>query len=604
MKERKKLICNLFINRIEKSANHSAIGSIENGKIQLIDFKSYKNIVESITIALLNLDLKSQNKVCILSHTRKEWHFLDLGILCAGAITVPVYPSYTAKEMQYIIDHCEAEFLILENNDQMEKFLEIAKDLPKIKRIISIEAISTESRKKLDPKITLISYDELMHLGSAQLQLNPDQFISTIETIKEDDIATIVYTSGTTGEPKGAVIKHRALCQVLLNVKKFSLNAFHKEDRLLTFLPLSHVLGRCESFFPIIFGCQAIYAESINRLIPNISMVKPTLMLAVPRIFEKIYEKTMASLDENFIKKSLFEWANNTANDYFDAIDNDKTPKTRTIIEYQLAKKLVFQKIYDLFGGRIRYFISGGAPLSPMIIKFLRNTNLTVLEGYGLTETVAPCFVNPMNKQIPGTVGQPIGDVEIKFRDDGEILIKTEAMFSGYFKNPSATEESIDENGWFATGDIGKFNDEGFLRITDRKKDIIITSGGKNIAPQHLENTLKLSGLIAQPVIIGDGKKYLTALIGIEPQAFESYFEELEISDNCDVKALANHTEIIALVSKEIEKVNRTLASFETIKKFKILPIELTQDNYITPSMKIKRKLIHADFEKLINAMY
>jgi long-chain acyl-CoA synthetase len=443
-----------------------------------------------------------------------------------------------------------------------------------------------------------------MHLGAAQLQLNPDQFQGTIETIKEDDIATIVYTSGTTGEPKGAVITHKALCQVLLNVKKFSLNAFHKEDRLLTFLPLSHVLGRCESFFPIIFGCQAVYAESINKLIPNISVVKPTLMVAVPRIFEKIYEKTMSTLDENFIKRSLFDWANKSANDYFEAIDSDKTPRSKTIVEYQLAKKLVFQKIYDLFGGRIRYFISGGAPLSPKIIQFLRNTNLTVLEGYGLTETVAPCFVNPMNKQIPGTVGQPIGDVEIKFRDDGEILIKSEAMFSEYFKNPKATEEAIDQDGWFATGDIGEFNDKGFLRITDRKKDILITSGGKNIAPQHLENTLKLSALISQPVIIGDGRKYLTALIGIESEVLEPYFEQLEISDQCDTKALANHTGIIELIEKEIAKINLELASFETIKKFKILPIELNQDNYITPSMKIKRKLIHKDFEKLIDAMY
>lgn len=601
---KKKTICHLFLERVKRSGSHDAIASIENGKLQFTSFDGYKNIVEAITIGLFNIDLKSKSKVCILSHTRKDWHFLDMGILCAGAISVPIYPSYTAEEVEYIIKHSEAEFLIVEDNKQFEKLVEIANSLTKIKRIIAIEPIKQDLIEKLNFDKTIITYEEFVQMGIEELHTHPDKFEFSIDSIKEDEMATIVYTSGTTGNPKGAIITHKALCQVLLNIKKFSLNAFDNNDRLLTFLPLSHVLGRCESFFPIVFGCQSVYAESINKIISNISIAKPTLMVAVPRIFEKIYEKTMSTLEDNLLKKSLFDWAMKSANEYFHFIDHDKTPPTKVIIEYQLAKKLVLKKVYEQFGGRIRYFISGGAPLSPQINHFLRNTNLTVLEGYGLTETVAPCFVNPLNKQIAGTVGIPIGDVEVKFMDDGEILIKSVAMFSGYYKDEEETKAALDDEGWFHTGDIGRINDEGFLQITDRKKDIIITSGGKNIAPQKIENELKLSPLIAQAVIIGDQKKYLTALVGIEKQAFEGYLDEFEIDNSCNIEYLSTHKDIVSLVAAEISKANEELASFETIKDFKILPIELNQSNFLTPSLKIKRKLVQKEFITLVDAMY
>ena len=604
MTKLKKTVCDLFISRVNKSPKHSAIGYIEKNNISSKSFKSYKETVESFSIALSSLGLDPFAKVSILSNTRAEWHFCDLAIMCSRAITIPIYPTYTTDEVKYILDHSEAEFIIVENETQLSKIISILKDLKNLKRVISIKFIRDELRTKIPPHIKYNTYEECLNLGQIEVQNNPDKFEYKIQSINPNDIATIVYTSGTTGDPKGALISHKALFQVLENVKSYSRNAFNSQDRLLTFLPLSHVFGRCESFFTILFGLETIYAESINKLMDNISIVKPTLMLGVPRIFEKIYENILKSLDENPVKKEIFNLAMASANQYFNKIDSDKSPNASEIIKYQLAKKVLFQKILDRFGGKVRFFISGGAPLSPDIIKFLRNIGLTILEGYGLTETVAPCTVNPMSKQVIGSVGHPIGDVEIKFLDDGEILIKSDAMFSGYYKNKEETEKVFTKDGWFKTGDIGEFSNDGFLKITDRKKDIIITSGGKNVAPQRIENYLKLSQYIDQALIIGDQKKYLTALLSIDRSNLRNIYKDFGIADNVDVETLSINPDINELLQKEIDLVNNQLASFETIKKFQILPIECTTDNYLTASLKLKKKLIHKDFKTLINAMY
>jgi long-chain acyl-CoA synthetase len=600
----KNTICDLFLERTSQNLKSNSIGCIDKKSINFVDYKTYKETVEALTIALLNIGIDTFAKVCILSHTRKEWHFCDLAIMSARAITVPIYPTYTKEEVDYILNHSEAQVLIVENQQQLDKILTDIDSYKYLKKIISIENIKQVSRENIPTNISFLTLDECINLGIQGIQMSPDQFSLSIQNIAPSDIATIVYTSGTTGEPKGAVISHKAFFQVLTNIKIYSHHSFDSNDRLLIYLPLSHVLGRCESFFTILFGLETVYAESINKIMDNIPIVQPTIMLGVPRIFEKIYERVSENLNENLVKKELFSWAMNIANTYFDKIDNDKSPSSQSIIKYQLAKKLLFKKILDRFGGKIRFFISGGAPLSPEIIKFLRNVGLTVLEGYGLTETVAPCCVNPMDKQVPGSVGQPIGDVQIKFLDDGEILIKTEALFSNYYKNEEATKEVFTDDGWFKTGDIGKFNSQGFLKITDRKKDLIITSGGKNVAPQKIENMLKLSPYIAQSAIIGDQKKYLTALISIERESLLPLLSKFEIVEHSEVSDLSIHPSIIQLIEREIDKTNEQLASFESIKKFKIVPVECSTDDYLTPSLKLKKKAFIQDHEMLINAMY
>ena len=600
----KETICDLFISQTKNNENKAAIGKIIQNEIQYSSFQEYYDTVESLTLALGQLQFKSQDKIAILSHTNEMWHYCDLAIMSLGAITVPIYPSYTAEEIEYILNQSDSSALILQDEGQLEKFLSIQKNCKGIKHIILLEETSKELQKKLDKKIKMYSYNECRSLGSIEKEQNPDQFELYIQNISPSSIATIVYTSGTTGLPKGAVIKHEALFQVLSNVKKFVHSSIGAEDRFLTFLPLSHVLGRLESFFTILFACETIYATDMKSLIHELPKAKPTILMSVPRVLEKVFEKAQKTIDESHLKKNIFKWANTIANEYYNIIDDDKTPTTSLILQYQLAKKLVFQNIYDIFGGRLRYIVSGGAPLASDIMKFLRNCNLSVLEGYGLTETVAPCFLNPLNRQIAGTVGRPMGDVEVSFAEDGEILIRSRALFSEYYKNPEATKEVLSEDGWFSTGDIGIFTTDGHLKITDRKKDIIITSGGKNVAPQKIENLLKTQKYISQCVVIGDKQKYLTALIAIEKDDFLAVFDKIGLEYECEIKDLAQNEHVISLIQTSIDIVNEELASFETVKKFRILPLELTSENYMTPSLKVKKKIIIKDFSDLIENMY
>lgn len=606
MKLAKNTIGDLFLKQSEEYKSKNAIGWFENDSLKFYTFREYKNIVESLSLALLKKGIIKQDKVCILSQSRKEWNFLDMSILCSGAITAPIYHTYLPHEVEFIINHCEAKMVIVENDDQFKKLFTVIENLPSLKFVVSIDKIKEENSKKLPSNIQYFNYSDLISIGSEELQQNPDTFKLSIQETYPDDMASIIYTSGTTGEPKGAVITHEAFTQMLINVKSFTHNAFSRDDRNLVFLPMSHVLGRCDSMLLLVFGNETVYAENIDSLIANIKVSKPTFMVSVPRIFEKIYAKVKEDIENSSgIKQNVFDWATNAASKYFETLAADKTPSTIDIIQHQLAYKLVFSKVYEKFGGNIRFFISGGAPLSVDIIKFLRNANLTILEGYGLTETVAPCCLNPLSKQVPGTVGQPMGDVEFRFADDNEILIKSKALFKEYYKNPKATEEVIDTEGWFHSGDIGHFTPEGFLKITDRKKDIIITSGGKNVAPQKLENLLKLHTGIAQCVIIGDKRKYLTAIIAIDKESYSADFlKAAKLSSDSTFDEMTLSPQILSDINEKIEITNSNLAQFETIKKFIISDEEFTTDNYLTPSLKVKKKLILKNYKSKIDAMY
>jgi long-chain acyl-CoA synthetase len=598
----KKTIGQLFLKRSKINPNSIAIGWIENNSLKFINYKEYRNVVESISLAIIKKGIIKHDKVCILSNTRREWHFLDLGILCSGAAVIPIYHTYLSHEVQYIINHSEAKMVIVEDNEQLKKVLKVIDKLKALKFIITIDKINEEIRNQVPPHIHYYTYKDLINTGSEELIANPDIFELKINNLHDDDLASIIYTSGTTGDPKGAVVTHGAFTHMLLNVKGFTHNSINENDRTLTFLPLSHVFGRCDSLLNLVFGNETVYAESIDKLLDNIQLVRPTIMLAVPRIFEKIYEKVLLDIrNSSSLKQGVFNWAMIAANKYYETIASDKSPSTMEIIQFNAAYKLVFEKVYQKFGGRIRYFISGGAPLSTGIIEFLRNANLTLLEGYGLTETIAPCCLNPFSKQITGTVGRPMGDVEFKFADDLEILIKTKGMFKEYYKNPEATSEAIDSEGWFHSGDIGHFTQEGYLKITDRKKDIIITSGGKNIAPQKIENLLKMQPNISQCVIYGDKMKYLSVVIGIEKDSFLNDIDS--INDETTIEDLAKNPDVLEIIGEQILNVNENLANFETIKKFYIAPVEFTTENFLTPSLKIKKKLVIETYKVDIDSM-
>ena len=590
--------------RTQKTPDRYAIGWIENNEVKNLTFHEYKNIIEVLISAFHKIGINPGDKIALLSQTCKEWHFLDVATMCSRACLVPIYPSYLSHEVDFIFKNSDSSVLIVENDKQMEKVIPELKNWTNLKLVLSIQDLSEETLKKFRNSYPYYSYKDLIRLGKDELKSHPDILENHIQHQLPEDVASIIYTSGTTGEPKGAVITQHAIVTMLENVESTVKGAFSTSDRTLIFLPLSHVLGRADSLLPLMFGWQGVYAESMDKLVDNISLVKPTIMIAVPRVFEKIYNGIMNQVEHgSVVQQKAFKWGVSVAEKYFDKIDRDLSPSAAEILEFKLAQKLVFSKIYQKFGGRIRYFVSGGAPLSPQIIKFLRYANLTILEGYGSTETVAPCCLNPLAKQVPGTVGRPMGDVQVSFGPDKEILIKSDALMKEYYKNPTATAESL-KDGWFYTGDIGEFTPDGFLRITDRKKDLIVTSGGKNVAPQKIENMAKTKPHISHLVVIGDRRNYLSALVGIEKERFLNILDQLNLPSDCSVIDLAQNPKVRDILQKEIDEINQDLAQYETIKKFSIVSEEFTTDNYLTPSLKIKRKVVSERYKTTIEAMY
>jgi long-chain acyl-CoA synthetase len=598
-------ISKLFLKKTSKAPHKKSIGYIENSELRFFNNNEYKDIVKKIFYSLHEFNHQPGNKVAILAHTSKEWHFTDLGILAHNGVVVPVYPTYLAHEVEYILNHSEASILFLENENQFLKLIEIQNQLSILKYIVSFKDISEESLSKLQDKFIFKTYSQFIELGSTINKSSPQLFEAFIEESSPTDPVSIIYTSGTTGEPKGALITNEAFMAMLENVYSSLKSNIGSSDRNLIFLPLSHVLGRCDSILNLIFDLESVYAESMEKVVDNLKIVRPTILIAVPRIFEKVYSKVIDKIHkENEFKQKVFEWALNASNDYYDKIARDLSPSPYEIIQKNLAFNLIFKKVYETFGGRVRFLVSGGAPLSPEIIKFLQNANLTILEGYGLTETIAPCVLNPPVRQIPGTIGLPLGDVQIKFAEDGEILIKTKAMFKSYFKNEAATLEAF-KDGWFQTGDIGEITSEGYIKITDRKKDIIITSAGKNVAPQKIENLLKLQKHISNAVVVGDKRKFLTAIISLDQEVVKPLLQGLGINEHAKYEELALEPKIYELIDTEIQNVNKELASYESIKGFFIASSDFTVENgHITPSLKLKKKIILKAYAKEIDALY
>lgn len=594
-----------FVKKTCKSPHKKAIGWIDNGSLQFLNNEDYLLKVKTLFYGLQKLDIQIQDRVAILAQTSKEWHYFDLAALCARAVVTPVYPTYMPHEVLYILNHSETKILIVENEAQFQKVLEIQNNLTHVNAIISLKEISEEFRNKLRTEIKLISYLQLIDEAVVEMSKSPALFTDLVESSDEHDIASIIYTSGTTGDPKGAVITQKAFMAMLNNVYSSLKNNILPTDRNLTFLPLSHVLGRCDSMLNLVFEFETVYAESLDKVVDNLQVAKPTILIAVPRIFEKVYSKIMDNIEkENDLKKKVFDWALAASTAYYEKINQDRSPSTFEILQKNLAYKLVFEKIYERFGGRIRFLVSGGAPLSAEIIKFLQNANLTILEGYGLTETIAPCVLNPVVRQIPGTIGIPLGEVQLKFADDGEIMLKTQALFSHYYKNEEATKEAF-RDGWFLTGDIGELTVDGYVKITDRKKDIIITSAGKNVAPQKIENALKLEKHISNAMVVGDKRKFLVAIISIDRDAFMDELQSLGINGTPTYEDLSQNPKVHETINAEVAAVNKSLAPFETIKGFFIAPNDFTVENgHITPSLKLKKKVILKTYEKDIDALY
>lgn len=585
----------IFYNSVQKRKENPCFRYKKNGEWQDMSWTEAYDSVLTLCSALQKLGLKRNDKVAIFSKTRYEWTLADLGILSSGGVTVPIYESSLPEQAYYILDNADVKLAFVEDEKQLEKVLSIQNKLPKLKQIIVFDL---KNEKLKGDGVYLFKEMSILSQGNGE-----EIFHKMKSDIQLDDLASLVYTSGTTGNPKGAMLSHR---NFVSEVYGLSHNfEFDVDDICFLFLPLAHIFARAVQFAQIQSGFVQAYAESIDRLLDNLSEVKPHLMPSVPRIFEKVHTRVLQGVESgSSVKKKIFNWAQSVANQRKAYLNKGKGLPLLLQVQWNLAFKLVFSKLHEKLGGRIKYFISGGAPLSTEIGDFFTSADFLILEAYGLTETTAGITANSKEHQKIGTVGRVLKGLELKIAEDGEILVRGGVVFKGYFKNEEATKKAIDGDSWFHTGDIGHIDEDGFLKITDRKKDIIITAAGKNIAPQNIENHIKTDPMISQVMVHGDQRKFLSALITLDQDEITSYAKSKGIRFK-SYKDLIKHDAINKLIKDRIESKNKALAKYETIKKFAILDQDFSiETGELTPTLKIKRKFTSEKYKDILDSFY
>src|SRR6476659_6449642 len=595
MPQHPRTLTQLFVDAVEELDRPNALQAKVGGVYQPISHRTIADRVRHVAFGLRALGVAPGDRVAILSENRPEWAIADYACLTAGLTDVPIYPTLPAEQIAYILKDSGAVAIFVSNGAQAEKIREIRSQLPSLKTVIGFEEI---------PGLTNISIAKLEQMGIPGE--NKDSIAVYREDalrVKPDDLATIIYTSGTTGEPKGVMLTHD---NIFSNVEASRTKIpFEGRDIGLSFLPLSHIFERMAGHYMMFAtGTSIAYAESIDTVPINLQEVKPTLVLSVPRLYEKMYARILeTALSGGFLKRKIFFWARGVADRWASERLAGRTPAGMLASQYGLAQKLVFSKLKARTGGRLRYFVSGGAPLAPEINKFFYAAGLEILEGYGLTETSPVIAVNtPANFQI-GTVGKPIDGVEVRIANDGEILTRGPHVMKGYYNKPEATREAIDPGGWFHTGDIGELRD-GFLAITDRKKDIIVTAGGKNIAPQLLENKVKTNKYVAQAVMLGDKRKFPSMLIVPNFDQLEKWAMKRNIIWTDRAQLLRMPT-IQAKIEKEVNAELSGAAHFEIPKKIGLLEHDFSiERGELTPTQKVKRRAIDKHYKELIDSLY
>jgi long-chain acyl-CoA synthetase len=556
-----------------------------------ISYPELGQTVRELSLGLQELGIEARDKVGILANTRPEWTYFDFAILCAGATVVPIYQTNSPEECQYVLAHSDSKAVVVEDSEQLDKIRRVRDQLPALEHVISMEPIEA------DDVITMWAVEQR---GRAR----PDEdFDARVSAVQPTDVATYIYTSGTTGPPKGCVIDH-ANWRSMLDMAEAE-GVLVEEEVTYLFLPLAHAFARLIELISVDVGGTLVYWEKDpNKIIPNLAEVRPTYFPSVPRMFEKIYAAALGQVQKaSPVKKAIFNWAIRTGRKVRELERQGKEPGPILRREYEIADKQVLSKVRNLFGGRIKQCVTGAAPISPEILEFFWACGVLVLEGYGMTETSTAATINRHDDFKFGSVGKAFPGCELKIAEDGEVLIKGPNIFCGYYKNPEATDETI-VDGWLRTGDLGRLDDDGFLYITGRKKDIIITAGGKNITPANLENGLKQNQYISQAVVYGDRRPYLTALITLDPEEIAAYAEQHDLGTT-DVAQLSRRKEIRELVQKAVDEVNSKVARVEGVKKFSILPHDLTQETgELTPTLKVKRNVVYDKYASEFDALY
>ncbi len=586
----------LFQHRVKSTPNGEAISfRDENDAWASWTWQEVAERVRAVACGLRAHGLQNEERCAILSGTCAEWILADLGILSGGGATTTIYPSNTAEECAYIITDSDSNYVFAEDNAQLDKLFEVRSELPNVRKVILLNGSHGDD--------WVISLDELMNDGRTWDETNEGGFDGVCAEIGPDSLATLIYTSGTTGKPKGVMLTHD--CWVFEGESIDQVGLTMASDKQFIFLPLAHSFAKVLEVMFIRVGVPTAIDGDITRIVENLGDVRPTFMGAVPRIFEKVYNATIQSAkDGGPLKYRIFKWAVGVGSKVSDLKQEGKTPGPLLSLKYGIADRLVFSKLREKLGGRIRYFISGGAPLAPEIAKFFHAAGLLILEGYGLTESSAASFCNRPDHYKFGTVGPAMPGVEVKIADDGEVLIRGRGIMKGYYNLDDASRETL-VDGWLHTGDIGVLDNDGFLKITDRKKDIIVTAGGKNVAPQNLENTLKAQcPYISQVIVHGDKRNFLSALVSLNEESTEKWAkaEGLSLSGYSE---LAASDEVRALIQDAFNQLNADLPSYETIKKFEILPRDLTvEDGELTPTLKVKRRVVEGNYRSLLDAFY
>ncbi|HEV7242451.1 MAG TPA: long-chain fatty acid--CoA ligase [Thermoanaerobaculia bacterium] len=556
----------------------------------------FRDSVRGLANALHEIGVKTGDRVAILSENRPEWTISDFAILCASAVTVPVYPTLLGWQIEYILNDAGTVAIICSNKEQLDKVLEIRSHVPCLNTIIVCDAPQPLTAG-------VLTFRDVVASGKKFEQANPSWFEQSRNSRGPDDLATLVYTSGTTGNPKGAMLTHGNITSNVATVR--DVVPIGPGDTALSILPLSHILERMVDFLYLYKGGTIAYAESITKVADNLQEIKPQYFGAVPRLFEKMRARVMDNVaTAPPARQKIFHWALKVAEERLPYRVDRKPMPLGLKLKSAVADKLVFGKILARLGGNVKYVVSGGAPLSADLAAFFIGAGVEILEGYGLTETSPVIAVNRPDKRRIGTVGPVIPGVEVKIAADGEILSRGPHIMKGYWNNPEATAQAIDEQGWFHTGDIGEIDKDGFLKITDRKKDILINAYGKNIAPQPLEALLKSSPYVGTPVLIGDRRKFLTALIVPNFEKLEREATALGVQYNTK-EELVNDAKVKSLIQAEIDRFNQNLDRQEKIRRFALLPRDFTiEDDEITPSLKVKRKNIDQKYKHIIDTLY
>lgn len=563
---------------------------------------TYAHFYERILMAargLIKAGVKKGDKIAILSENRAGWVISDLGILCAGGVTVPIYPTNLSDQVAYVLNHAKAKIIFVSTKNQYEKLLEIRDQIPDVEFVVSYERFMWD--KKL-PLYTLFQLSEISHPITPEERAHVEEII---DDIHRGDLMSIIYTSGTTGVPKGAMLTHGNIlyntCYAAAKVNRVS-----PDDVMLSFLPLSHIFERTIGYYLTLSkGCHMVFAESIEKVPENMYEVGPTVMVSVPRLFEKIYSRIFETVHQaSPLRRKIFHWAVKVGREYTYAKYVDDNLTGMLNLKHRIAERLVYSKLRKRFGGRLRFFISGGAPLDKTINEFFWSIGIPILEGYGLTETSPVVSVNTFEQMKFGSIGTVLECTEVKLADDKELLVRGPLVMKGYFQNDEETRESMDEEGWFKTGDIAEIDDEGYIFIVDRKKEIIITAGGKNIAPQPIEQELKLDKYVSQAFVSGNKRPYLVALIVPNFERLIDYAREHHIH-YLDMHDLVSNDKVHALYRERLDQINEKLPRYATIKKFTLAAVDFSiAGGELTPTLKFKRRNIYDKYKSSIERLY